>query len=410
MRTNPLAGVQLDIVNPSQEIDFEHNRRLLNRYRFIEYEGLRILAAWLPATAKMEWKLALGRFLWEDAQHVQHLYKRLFEIQIPAFRPPEDDALEFLMAEALHAPTEQDLFAGLFRVVKPALLDAYRWHSEQTFANPDAPTLYAFKHIMLDKEAQLAWAREALADYPVGAWEHYLTALLASSGGVTGREPRTDVSPKPLERKRFATPKEAARDERFSLKRTAEGSTPQKEARLLDFEHYSQEMLAAETVALIIYQSPDMPWGFVYDSARHCYDETRHCRLGIEWLELHGLDYTQVPQNTLIYAWRSQYDPATQYALLTMGNEAHVFPYRHKQIEVYREMGDKLSTEFISYDMADERQHVAFGHKWLPVLMEKQGIDKPVAQFIEETVALWNKEYVSGELPLHTKLPTKGSG
>ena len=84
--------------------------------------------------------------------------------------------------------------------------------------------------------------------------------------------------------------------------------------------------------------------------------------------------------------------------------------HRHKQIEVYRELGDKLSTEFISCDMADERRHVAFGHKRLPVLMEKQGIDKPVAQFIEETVALWNKEYVPGELPLRTKLHTKGSG
>jgi len=40
--------------------------------------------------------------------------------------------------------------AGLFRVIKPALVDAYRWHIGQTFANPDAPTLYAFKHILLD--------------------------------------------------------------------------------------------------------------------------------------------------------------------------------------------------------------------------------------------------------------------
>jgi len=397
-----VSDVSPNIIQPSQEIDFEQNRILLNRYRFIEYEGLRILAAWLPATGIMEYKLAMGRFLWEDAQHVQHLYQRLFEIQIPAFRSPNDDSLELLMAEAIHAPSEKDLLAGLFRVIKPALLKAYAWHSEQTFANPDAPTLYAFRHIMLDKEAQLLWAQEALADHPTSEWEHYLQSLLESAGGITGRATRPERPSKPGSHTPFTTAKHAARDTRFThLDPQTKLATPEKEARLVNFENYSQEMLAAETVALIIYQSPDMPWAFVYDSARHCYDETRHCRLGIEWLEQHGLDYKEVPQITQIYAWRSQYDPATQYGLLTMGNEAHVFPHRHKQIEAYKEMGDKLSIEFISYDMADERQHVAFGHKWLPTLMEKQGITMPVEQFIEETVALWHKEYMSGELPIH---------
>ena len=160
-------------------------------------------------------------------------------------------------------------------------------------------------------------------------------------------------------------------------------------------------MLAAETVALVMYLSPGMPWEFVYNSARHCYDETRHCRLGIEWLGAHGLDYTQVPQNTRIYAWRSQYDPATQYCLLTMGNEKHAFPYRRQRLAAYREAGDRLSAEFLSYDMADERQHVAYGRKWLPQLMAEHGISIPVDQFVRETVLRWEEEYRSGNLPIH---------
>jgi uncharacterized ferritin-like protein (DUF455 family) len=147
-----------------------------------------------------------------------------------------------------------------------------------------------------------------------------------------------------------------------------------------------------------------MPWEFTYASARHCYDETRHCRLGIEWLARHGLDYTQVPQNTRIYTWRSQYDPATQYCLLTMGNEMHAFPYRRKRLEGYRAAGDRLSAQFVSYDIADERQHVAYGKKWLPQLMAQHGIATPVDQFVEETVARWEAEYRSGALPLHRSL------
>ena len=37
----------MQVLSPPEQIDFAHNKALLNRYRFIEYETLRILAAWL---------------------------------------------------------------------------------------------------------------------------------------------------------------------------------------------------------------------------------------------------------------------------------------------------------------------------------------------------------------------------
>lgn len=397
----------MQIVEPQEQVDFARNKQLLNRYRYVEHEVLRALAAWLPATPRMEHKLLMGRLLWEDAEHVQHLYRRLREVQTPAFRDPDDPALLHLMAEVLHAPSAADLLAGLLRVLKPALCAAYAWHMQQTFANPDAPTLYAFKHMLLDEAEHVASGAAALADHPVGAWERYIADLLAAAGGITGQEPRLPAPPAPAERRLFTPPREAARDERFSLVNRDAGRLPQAvelaDARLREFESYSQEMLAAETVALILYLSPHMPWEFTYNSARHCYDETRHCRLGIEWLAHHGFDYTRVPQNTRIYAWRSQYDPATQYCLLTMGNEKHAFPFRRKSLAAYRAAGDHLSAQFISYDMADERQHVAYGRHWLPHLMRAHGIDQPVDRFVSATVQLWEAEYRSGALPLHSE-------
>ena len=395
----------MQTIAPKEQIDFETNKRLLNRYRFIEYETLRILAGWLPATAKMELKLAMGRLLWEDSQHVQHLYQRLREIQTPAFRPPEDDALELLMAEAIHAPNELDLLAGIFRVIKPALAAAYRWHINQTFANPDAPTLYAFKHILLDEDDQVQWAEDALAGHPVGEWEEYIAKLLAAAGGITGRQERKAAPAPPTSRRPFVAPRQAARDERFQLVNRKAGQVIRDQnittRRQLEFESYSQEMLAAETVALVIYLSTQMPWEFTYDSARHLYDETRHCKLGIEWMAQHGLDYTTVPQNTLIYAWRSQYDAALQYTMLTMGNEVHAFPYRHESIKAYQAYNDQLSIQYINYDMADERTHVAYGKKWIPELLKAEGITQPVEQFVEEAVKRWEAEYRSGVLPIH---------
>src|SRR5262245_5440437 len=255
----------MQIVQPKEQVDFAHNKRILNRYRFVEYELLRILAGWLPATAQMELKLAIGRLLWEDAQHVQHLYQRLREIQTPAFRDPGDPALARLMAEAINAPSERDLLAGLCRVIKPALVDAYHWHIQQTFANPDAPTLYAFKHILLDEEEHVGWAAASLNDHPVGEWAQYIAGLPAAAERITGRQERSSAPSAPACRMRFAPPSHAARDARFSLAlgQAAGGplSAPDAAAeRLHEFESYSQEMLAAETVALVLYLSPGMPW------------------------------------------------------------------------------------------------------------------------------------------------------
>ncbi len=259
----------------------------------------------------------------------------------------------------------------------------------------------------MDEAEQVAWAEEEFAGQPAGAWQRYIADLLAHAGGITGDASRAKKPQKPAIRAPFSTPKKAARDDRFMILQQhwgdAESRTQDEKAarRLAEFENYSQEMLAAETVALIIHLSPDMPWRFVYDSARHCYDETRHCLLGIQWMSKHGLDYKTVPQNTRIYEWRSQYDAATQYCLLRRGNEAHAFPHRRESLAKYEAAGDQLSAQYVSYDMSDERQHVAFGTRWLPELMAKNNIETPLEQFIEQTVALWQREYMSGELPIH---------
>jgi hypothetical protein len=387
-----------------ESVDFRQNKQLLNRYRFVEHELVKILAGWLPATPQMETKLELGRLVWEDAQHVRQLLLRLREVQSPALRPPDDEPLERLMREAIHAPTATALLGGLFRVIKPALVAAYRWHSDQTFANPDAPTRYYLRHILLDEMSQVDWAQSALAQEPSGEWEQYIAALLAAAGGVTGQDERPAVPERPACWTAFQPPRTAARDARFTTLTEdwpRPASNDRDEERLVEFRSYAQEVLAAETVALVLFLTADMNWDFTYDLARHAYDETRHCKLGIGWLARHGLDYTQYPQNLRVYAWRSHYDPFTQYALLTMGNESHVFPYRQRRLRAYRAMGDRLSEQYLSYDMADERQHVAFGRKWLPHLLKWQGDTRSLDEAIAAVVDTWQCEYVSGALTLH---------
>jgi hypothetical protein len=397
-------------------IDIDANRRLLNRYRFVEQEAMRILAGWLPRVATFELKCEIGRTIWENAQHVNALYLRLREIQSPAFQKPADEALVSVMGELLHAPDEFALALSLYRVITPSLIRALEAHETATFPNSDQPSVHVIKHALLDVRAQLeriepllVQARRAgKVSATARAWEKHIRALLAAAGGVGGQEPRATTVPKaPTARVEFTVPRTAERDERFT-NRAADlevmpGEDDYQEHTVEEFERYSTEMLAAETVALVMFSVKDMPWEFQFDTARHLYDEVRHCLMGYEWMRRHGMDPFQSPQYLHIYKWRSQFPPVMQYCMLTMGNEVHAFPYRHRRVEAHQKSGDRLSEQFVRYDIADETQHVRFGKRWLPELLQHVGEKRSLKQYTEEVLKVWEEEYRTGKLTINVE-------
>ncbi|MFN5559208.1 MAG: hypothetical protein ACK5CF_00435, partial [Opitutaceae bacterium] len=170
-----------------------------------------------------------------------------------------------------------------------------------------------------------------------------------------------------------------------------------------EFERYSTEMLAAETVAVVLYGLRDMPWEFQFDSARHLYDEVRHCLMGYEWMRRNGLDPFQSPQYLQVFRWRCQFPPVMQYCMLTMGNEVHAFPYRHRRVEAHEKSGDRLSEQFVRYDIADETQHVRFGHRWLPEMLRHIGEKRSVDTYTADVLKVWESEYRSGKLPINVE-------
>lgn len=395
----------------TSSIDIDRNRRWLNRYRFVEHEGLRILSGWLPQCAIFELKCEIGRAIWEDAQHVNSLYRRLREIQSPAFQTPADNALVRLMTEMWHAPGEVALTLAFWRVLKPELCRALRAHEAATFPNSDLPSVYAIQHILHDEDAQAdrvkllldQFEREERIDRAVLEWEQYMRGLLAAAGGITGQDSRGEeaLAP-PAVRREFVLPREAARDPRFTNLGADPAPVPEEAEyashTVEEFERYSTEMLAAETVALVIASRLRMPWEFELDSARHLYDEVRHCLMGYEWMRRHGMDPFQSPQYLHIFRWRSQFDPVMQYCLLTMGNEVNAFPYRHRRVEAHLRAGDALSEQFVRYDIADETQHVRFGKRWLPEMLKQQGESQLLEEYVKHALQLWESEYKTGRL------------
>ncbi|MFN5561357.1 MAG: hypothetical protein ACK5CF_11445, partial [Opitutaceae bacterium] len=203
-------------------LPIDANRRLLNRYRFLEHEVMQVLAGWMPAVGHFETKCEVGRTIWECALHVNALYLRLREIQSPAFQRPDDAAFVRLAAELRHAPDEHALVRGIYRVVLPALIKALSDHETATFPNSDLPSVYAIKHALLDLRSQqervlpllTAAEAEGAGSSAATAWERYVQALLDASGGVSGTGPRAAAPNPPSERREFTPPREAARDDR----------------------------------------------------------------------------------------------------------------------------------------------------------------------------------------------------
>jgi hypothetical protein len=397
-------------------IDIDANRRLLNNYRFVEHEGLRLLAGWLPRAATFELKCEMGRTLWEYSQHVNALYLRLREIQSPAFQPPSDPALVRVMRELVHAPDEFGFLLALFREINPSLIRALESHEKATFPNSDQPSVHVISHALLDLRGQMARVEPLLRTAErtgkitaaARQWQRYIARLLAAAGGVSGREKRIAApAAAPAVRREFKVPREAARDDRFTNLLADQVAMPNEELydahTIEEFERYSTEMLAAETVAFILYSVEGMPWEFQYDSARHLYDEVRHCLMGYEWMRAHQMDPFKSPQYVHIYKWRSQFPPVMQYCMLTMGNEEHAFPYRHRRVEAHQQAGDKLSEQFVRYDIADETQHVRFGRRWLPELLKHAGEKRSLADYSTAVLKVWADEYRTGKLTLNVE-------
>ena len=406
-RSAAAAGVVLGI---------DANRQLLNRYRYVEHEGLRLLAGWLPRVATFELKCELGRTIWENALHVNALYLRLREIQSPAFQVPADPALVRLMQELPHAPDEFGLALAYYRVLVPGLILALEHHETATFPNSDQPSVHALRHGLLDLRAQgervapVLAAAERAGKITAAArnCENYVRDQLAAAGGADGTGPRPARPPAaPAGRKVFTAPREAARDERFTQRGADFAQMPPEdnyaEHTAEEFERYSTEMLAAETVALVLHAVTGMPWEFEFDTARHLYDEVRHCLMGYEWMRQHGMDPFDSPQYLHVFRWRSQFPPVMQYCMLTMGNEVHAFPYRHRRVEAHQQSGDQLSEQFVRYDIADETQHVRFGNRWLPELLKLAREKRSVEKYTADALKVWESEYRTGKLTINVE-------
>lgn len=367
----------------------ENARRLL-RFFYFERRLMQSLGAWTLSIPEFEVKLEAGRHIFYHADAARHLRERLSEQEtslprVDAYRDPEIDVL---IEEMLCAGNAPELLAGVHQVVGRALATAYRHHCDDTDPVTDAPTIRCLERILIDYGPMLAWADEALAAYVEGGvdesrlaqWRWHLQRLLASIGGVTGAESRTEA-PSPLRSaaRPFVRGTVPLRDGRFdTFCNTGDYDVADGQARFPKDSYESlrlrfirtqrDEVDAIEAFGTFIWDIRFQDFQAEYDLARITWDEARHTEIGHRAMLAAGYDPFELRNRLTGSTCRGPMEPAFAMAEINLFGEVGVLKTINGLIDTAAERRDELLRHIADYIRSDERTHVRKGGRIIRVM------------------------------------------
>lgn len=384
----PLAGLASyeEAARPGWSVD--ENVDLMRRYNFVEGRLYEMSAAFMNPTPEWEIKCALSLHLYLDGEHSQALRKRVAELRRPPLYldTPPDAALEAFMDEALRSESTVEKLVAIFRVIRPALLAAYRAHLEGCNPVFDHPTCRLLKAAIAEEEQMVAWGTAALDaviksesdEATAGAWEQHLQAYLCAAGGITGKEPKEPVAlPAPRAVAEFVPDIDPKRDWRsgdiynFHYRANDVYLDPEADwderVLALMFKRF-HEMDVPEMMASIVLQTKGKPWEYYRDMGRQLWDEARHSMMGEVWFAKIGFDWSTVP-NHVGWCMHLNLDrqPLERHIILYFIEQNLMDGKTGKRLEwtIAQSAKDDLATYFQDYDWADEVLHAQIGRRWL---------------------------------------------
>jgi hypothetical protein len=315
------------------------NTRLLQRYELLERAGMRFSAGWAMAATAWDAKVMLGRHMWQDAQRADRLRRRLKELRSGPLSADNRAGLSEVVDYTARAMHTAEYIAGMYGVVKAALLTAYRRHLELTDFVLDDGTVDALQLNCVSLQEQLDWAAalpQMRLEPPFeaeacGRWQAAVRLRLREAGGIDGSEPEEEAAEAP-ERPPFQRPHTQTLDG-YLLQRGRDAPPDESDApawRLYVFRNFMNEVGAGDNVASVVFDAPEhTDWGLIYDVARHGWDEYRHAMMGLRRLRELGFDPAGLPLGTGTFEYRDRLSPLERFGMLVFIHEAPAFGYKH---------------------------------------------------------------------------------
>lgn len=372
-----------------------------------EREFVRTATTLIYRVGEPELKYLLCQHVWESASHARFLRERGRELS--GFGSGEDvrPALRRLFNEAVMPGDVTLVFAGFYRVIKPALLAAYRHYLAATHHLADWPSRKLVEEFISDEErhatemAKYAGAESA----EVAAWTAHLGTIVRDLGGVLGHETRVPLPPGFVfesDLRPYRHPPTCNRGNYpvcssvFGFDPTevpiirpwlTDPKTDARVIRLMVYVWLMMELDAVDYLATVFYDTPQAPFDLHHDLARHLWDESRHSQFGFRQLPRLGVDLMTLEHSLDLYTILVQMPPHERYAMMTMEFEAGSFPTKAHVMDRVRELNDFEADTLLAFDRNDEQNHVRHGHRWLPEIMALFGEKRPAEEFVQATRA-----------------------
>ena len=309
-------------------------------------------------------------------------------LELPASRE-----LEELVNTVLLAPSHADAVDGIYQILTGALVQSYLGYVEHAHPVHDAPTVATLQDIVRVKEQQRLWLRDYRRRHPHKTDPTYAATVslrLDACGNLREAMPATENPASPVGvNTDFRLPAAPNRPDAWRATQdfmpfvNADFTQSIEARRLFWCYGYLLEMGLAEDQLRWIYDSPDMPWEFTQDVARHLWDESRHGDSGHSRLLDFGITIEQIgftASATPTWDVTAKAAPLTAKDLydavffIGMCAETSHFPVKHEAYADFRDGGDLESAEMVLFDIIDETSHVQYARKWLPLLAERAGI------------------------------------
>lgn len=366
------------------QLGVAENKWLLARAAAVETRIMEMQGHWIALTDSTEAKLELGQCLYEDALHVDALRRRVQALvsDREVDRPLDGDDLDAFCNEVTNAPTLALHLTGLFRVLKPKLLEHYEWHLASTDDVTDGPTSRILRQIIPEEREHIAWGEAALAvlledpavQAEAASWQAHLEEQWRRIGGIRGEKPADVPSPAFVHPERPAPNLERlpVRDDRFQVVSFTDYDPllapvpPGTEVMHAMHSLTSAELEAVENLGRIIADFPDLPWEIRLDLARQLWDETRHCEADWRRVEEMGGVLPLCP----VTAWTYEHsgvsmDPLDRLIVLQRVAESRAIDVARVRIEhIALPQGDLKSVRIWDYMSSDETAHVRYSH-WI---------------------------------------------
>jgi uncharacterized ferritin-like protein (DUF455 family) len=378
----------------------------------VEREFVRTATTLIYRVGEPELKYLLCQHIWEAAGHARFLRERGRELN--GFGSGEDvrPAVRRLFNEAIMPVDATITLGGFYRVIKPALLAAYRHYLTATHHLADWPSRNLVEEFIGDEQRHaaeiapyLSAGLDASSESNGATWFAHLSAIVGDLGGLLGQEPRVPLPagftfessvrayahPATCNRGKYPVcssvfghdPKEVP----IIRPWLTDPATDARVIRLMVYVWLMMEMDAVDYLATVFYDTPQAPFDLHHDMARHLWDESRHSQFGFRQLPKLGVDLMTLEHSLDLYTILVQMPPHERYAMMTMEFEAGSFPTKAHVMDRVRELNDFEADTLLAFDRNDEQNHVRYGHRWLPAIMALFGEKRAPDEFVKATRA-----------------------